>query len=113
MHEMSLAMAAVELAAEQAASRGFNKVTALWLEIGNFSCVDADTIAFCFDAAAKGTAAEGAQVHFVHKAAIGWCYECEQNVELIERGQACPRCGGFKLRVEQGDSLRITEIEVR
>ncbi len=47
MHEMSLAMAAIDLAAEQATQRGFNKVTALWLEVGSFSCVDPDTIAFC------------------------------------------------------------------
>lgn len=53
MHEMSLAMAAIDLAAEQATQRGFTRVTALWLEVGSFSCVDPDTIAFCFEAAAK------------------------------------------------------------
>ena len=112
MHEMSLAMAAIDLAAEQARQRGFNKVTALWLEIGSFSCADQETIAFCFDAAAKGTAVEGASLHFQHKAAEGWCYDCSQTVVLSERGQACPSCGGYKLRVAQGDSLRITDIEV-
>ena len=112
MHEMSLAMAAIDLAAEQATQRGFTKVTALWLEVGSFSCVDPDTIAFCFEAAAKGTVVEGAQLYFQHQAAEAWCYDCNQTVTLTERGQACPECGGYKLRVAQGDSLRITDIEV-
>ena len=112
MHEMSLAMAAIDLAAEQATQRGFTKVTALWLEVGSFSCVDPDTIAFCFEAAAKDTAVEGAQLHFQHQAAEAWCYDCNKTVTLTERGQACPGCGGYKLRVAQGDSLRITDIEV-
>ena len=64
MHEMSLAMAAIDLAAEQATQRGFNKVTTLWLEVGSFSCVDPDTIAFCFEAAAKGTSVEGPSCTF-------------------------------------------------
>ena len=79
MHEMSLAMAAIDLAAEQATQRGFTKVTALWLEVGSFSCVDPDTIAFCFEATAKGTAVEGAQLHFQHQAAEAWCYDCNQD----------------------------------
>ncbi|MGY6037367.1 hydrogenase maturation nickel metallochaperone HypA [Aeromonas sp. AE23HZ002T15] len=112
MHEMSLAMAAIDLAAEQASQRGFSKVTAIWLEVGSFSCVDPDTIAFCFEAAAKGTAVEGASLHFQHQIAEGWCYDCSKTVALAERGQACPECGGYKLRVAQGDSLRITDIEV-
>ncbi|MGL5039876.1 MAG: hydrogenase maturation nickel metallochaperone HypA, partial [Aeromonas sp.] len=106
MHEMSLAMAAIDLATEQAAQRGFHKVTALWLEVGSFACVDPDTIAFCFDAAAKGTAVEGAALHFAHQEAHAWCYDCNQTVTLTERGQACPTCGGYQLRVAQGDSLR-------
>ncbi len=59
MHEMSLAMAAIDLAAEQATQRGFTKVTALWLEVGSFSCVDPDTIAFCFEAAARAPPSKG------------------------------------------------------
>ncbi len=70
------------------------------------------TIAFCFEAAAQGTVAQGAQLHFQHQAAEAWCYDCNQTVTLTERGQACPECGGYKLRVAQGDSLRITDIEV-
>jgi hydrogenase nickel incorporation protein HypA/HybF len=56
--------------------------------------------------------AQGAQLHFQHQAAEAWCYDCNQTVTLTERGQACPECGGYKLRVAQGDSLRITDIEV-
>lgn len=112
MHEMSLAMAAVDLAAEQATARGFAKVTALWLEIGPFSCVDADTIAFCFEAAASGTPVEGAQLHFQPCHAEVWCLACAQPVALSQRGEPCPLCGSFELRIVQGDSLRITNIEV-
>lgn len=112
MHEMSLAMAAIDLACEQTRRRGFSKINAIWLEIGSFSCVEADTIAFCFEAAAKDTLAQGAQLHFVQQRAMGWCYDCQQTVPLAQRGQACPQCGGYQIRIAQGDSLRITDIEV-
>ncbi|MDO2948327.1 hydrogenase maturation nickel metallochaperone HypA [Aeromonas simiae] len=112
MHEMSLAMSTIDLVVETATRQGFSKVTGVWLEVGRLSCVEADTIAFCFEAAARATPAEGARLHIEHKGAEAWCYECHLTVTLEQRGQSCPQCGGFQLRVAQGDSLRVTNIEV-
>ena len=76
MHEMSLAMSTVDLVVETATRQGLTKVTGVWLEVGRLSCVEADTIAFCFEAAARATPAEGARLHIEHKGAEAWCYEC-------------------------------------
>ena len=65
-----------------------------------------------FRGGSQGHRRRRAQLHFQHQAAEAWCYDCNQTVTLTERGQACPECGGYKLRVAQGDSLRITDIEV-
>ncbi|OAN11305.1 hydrogenase nickel incorporation protein HybF [Photobacterium jeanii] len=112
MHEMSLSMETVDLIAAQTRQKGFNKVTKVWLEIGVLSCVEPDTIAFCFDLAAKETLVEGAELEIVSKEGKALCYDCDQTVALAKRGDSCPLCQGYKLKVLQGDEMRIKEIEV-
>jgi hydrogenase nickel incorporation protein HypA/HybF len=57
MHELSIARNIVAIVAEAAGSRPVRRVT---LEIGRFSCVLPESLEFCFDAVARGTALEGA-----------------------------------------------------
>ena len=66
MHEMSLAAAAIDLAAEQA-TRGL--VTALWLGSAASPASTPTPLpsARVSEAAAKGTVAQGAQLHFQHR----------------------------------------------
>ncbi|WP_281221856.1 hydrogenase maturation nickel metallochaperone HypA [Photobacterium sanguinicancri] len=112
MHEMSLSMDTVDLVVEQATQQGFSKVTKVWLEIGVLSCVEPDTIKFCFDLAAKETIAQDAALEIVPKAGEAHCYDCDKAVSLTQRGESCPICQGYKLKVLQGDEMRIKEIEV-
>jgi hydrogenase nickel incorporation protein HypA/HybF len=38
--------------------------------------------------------------------------DCSKLQTLGRRGDACPDCGGFTLIVEQGEELRLKELEV-
>jgi hydrogenase nickel incorporation protein HypA/HybF len=38
--------------------------------------------------------------------------DCSQLVTIARRGEACPDCGSFILIVEQGEELRLKELEV-
>ncbi len=112
MHEMSITLETVKLVVEQAQQQGFKKVTAVWLEIGELSCIEADAITFCFDIATRDTLAEGAKLHIIIVPGEAWCFQCDKHVLLPKRGEACPDCGGYQLNVMQGNELRVKEIEV-
>ena len=112
MHEMSISMDTVNLVVKSAQTQGFKKVTAVWLDIGRLSCIEPETIEFCYEMAARGTIAEHSVLHINRGPGEAYCFECEQNVELAQRGHACPQCDGFQLKVIQGDELQVKEIEV-
>ncbi|MBD1577168.1 hydrogenase maturation nickel metallochaperone HypA [Vibrio sp. S11_S32] len=112
MHEMSISMDTVNLVVESAEKQGFTKVTAVLLEIGALSCIEPETIEFCYEMAARGTIAEHSTLHIESAAGEAYCFVCEKDVVLEQRGNACPSCGGFQLKVMQGDELRVKEIEV-
>lgn len=47
MHEITLCQRALELIEQQATQHGAKRVTAVWLKIGAFSCVETSALAFC------------------------------------------------------------------
>lgn len=112
MHEVSLCQSALEIIEQQAKQHGVNKVTAVWLEIGALSCVEESAFRFCFDMACRGTVAQGSQLHIVYRPAQAWCWDCSESVEVNDHQSACPKCHSLNLKVENGDSLKIKELEV-
>jgi hydrogenase nickel incorporation protein HypA/HybF len=112
MHEMSLTEGVVEILQEEAGRQGFARVRTVWLEIGALSGVEPEAMEFCFDAATRGTLAEGARLEIVRTPGQGWCLNCEKTVALSERFGACPECGGHKVQMTGGDEMRVKELEV-
>ena len=112
MHEMSLCQETVKVLDQQAHIKGYRNVTAVWLEVGALSCVEPEALQFCFQSAAKGSVAENAKLYVICQQATAWCFDCSKEVEITQRGDSCPHCKGYQLKVAQGDALRIKEIEV-
>ena len=78
MHEMALTESIVEIAVEAAKNQGADKVTRVFVEIGELSCVEPEALQFCFAAVAAGTLAEGASLEIERIAGAGWCADCEK-----------------------------------
>lgn len=112
MHEMALAEGVLQVIEAQAAKARFAKVKAVWLEIGALSGVEPDAIAFCFDAVARGSRAEGARLEIVRVEGGGVCIECGEDVPIRERFDACPRCGAYGVQPRRGLEMRVKELEV-
>ncbi|TAN51220.1 MAG: hydrogenase maturation nickel metallochaperone HypA [Rhodospirillales bacterium] len=112
MHEMSLADGVVRLIEDQAAQHGFSKVLVVRLEIGELAHVDPDAISFCFEAVARGSKAEGARLEIVRKHGLVWCFACMNQVAIKAWGEPCPQCGGFDLKAESGEEMRVLDLEV-
>jgi hydrogenase nickel incorporation protein HypA/HybF len=112
MHEMSLTEGVVEILREEARKQGFSRVKTVWLEIGDLSSVEPQAMEFCFEAATRGTLAEGARLEIIRTPGQGWCLDCGKTVALAERFGACPECGHFHVQMTGGDEMRVKELEV-
>jgi hydrogenase nickel incorporation protein HypA/HybF len=112
MHEMALCMSLVELVEEEARRNGAARVRLVRLELGALGHVEPEAMRFCFDAATRGTLAEGAELDIVTLPGEGWCLDCGQSIALSERYGACPLCGQFHVQITKGDDLRLKELEI-
>lgn len=113
MHELSLSRSMVGIIEGEAAVHGFGRVSKVRLEVGALSCVAPEALSFCFDAATRGTIAEGASLEILTTPGSAWCRDCDAAVPIGQLGDPCPRCGGYSLRVEAGREVRIKDLEVR
>jgi hydrogenase nickel incorporation protein HypA/HybF len=112
MHEMSLAEGIVELIEEAATREGFSSVKLVVLEVGQLSTVEPEALAFCFDAATRGSIAEGARLEIDNVPGQGVCLQCGADAEMENLYDPCPKCGAFGLRVTGGTEMRVKELEV-
>ena len=109
---MSLAEGVLQIIEDQAAKGGFARVKTVWLEIGALSGVETEAMRFCFDAVTRGSCAEGAALEIVAVPGSSWCMPCGVQVEVAERYDPCPLCGGYQLQVQGGTEMRVKELEV-
>ncbi len=112
MHEMALCQGMIELIREQQLEKGFDRVKRIIVEIGVLGHVDPHALEFAFEVGARNSAAENAILEIREMAGRAWCMDCSQSVSIGRRGDACPSCGGYTMIVEQGDEMRLKELEV-
>jgi hydrogenase nickel incorporation protein HypA/HybF len=112
MHEMSLAEGVLQLIEDSARQQEFNRVTAVWLEIGQLAGVEVEAMKFCFDAVTRDSIADGARLEIIVTPGNGWCMQCSQTVALAEVYGACPMCGSHQVQVTGGTEMRVKELEV-
>ena len=112
MHEMSLAEGIRSIVLDQARAHGFARVSVLRLEIGRFAGVEKPALAFAFDVVMRGSPAEGARLEMIDLPGQALCYDCARTVEIANRLDPCPDCGGGRLLPQGGDEMRIKDMEV-
>lgn len=112
MHELALAHGVIEALESEARAQAFTRVNRVVLEVGAFSCVDPDALAMGFDAASRGTLAEGAALDVRTPPGRARCFECGTQMLLAKRGDPCPACGSQRVFVTGGEELTIKELEV-
>ncbi len=107
MHELSLATAVVDACAERAAGA---RVLRVRVEIGQLAAVLPDSLRFCFEVCARGTAVEGAELEILETPGRAVCDSCGGAVALSSPFGRCD-CGGL-LRVVSGEELRVKDMEI-
>lgn len=112
MHEMSLCESLLKVMEQEARRQDFHKVLRVRLQIGALAGVEVEALRFGFEVVTRESLAEGAALEVSHQPGRAWCLGCTSEVEVDERWAACPRCGGYGLRVTGGDEMKIMDLEV-
>ncbi len=97
---------------DQTKAHNIARIKAVRVEIGRFAGVEKPALAFAFDVVMRGSAAEGASLVMLDLPGRATCFDCMKDVEINERLDPCPECGGGKLVPVGGDELRIKDLEV-
>ena len=107
MHELSVALALIDLASEELGRLGDVRLQAVHVRIGGLAAIVPDALKFSFDLAADGTPIAGARLEIEPVPIRLHCAACGDIT--LEAGQPirCPRCGG------PGDLVSGRELELR
>lgn len=112
MHELALAQSIVDIVESQARNHHFTKVKKVHLVVGALALVELEALTFGFDSVTRGTVAEGATLEIQRPGGKGTCMKCGAEVDVAQRGDACPACESYQVIVTSGDELRVAELEV-
>ncbi|HWS24981.1 MAG TPA: hydrogenase maturation nickel metallochaperone HypA [Xanthomonadales bacterium] len=112
MHEMSLCLSMIDLVSERARAEGATRVLRIKLTIGALGNVEPQALAFCFESAAQGSAVEDAQLDIEVLPGRAFCFDCGETVTVMQRGEECPNCQGNALRIDDGEQMQVTEMEI-
>lgn len=113
MHEASIALNVIEIAAENCRKAGYSRIDSIRLRIGRASGVMTDALLFAFDALKIDTIAAGATVIIDEIPVSGICGNCGKDFITKEvYVLCCPECGGLSFKVNTGRELEILDMEV-
>jgi hydrogenase nickel incorporation protein HypA/HybF len=107
MHELAIADAVVQIAAEHARGR---RVTVVRVAAGALRQVVPDALAFAFELVARGTPIEGAALELRTVPARVRCRTCGSESEQDDFPFACRACGAFEVEVVAGEELMVEEL---
>lgn len=106
-----MAISVVELVEETARANDIARVTLVRMRVGRMAGVVPDSLTFCFDAASRGTLAEGARLEVTLVELVGRCAACGTESRLEPYHLVCPRCDSGAVSLLSGDELHVDELE--
>ena len=112
MHELSIAMSIVDIAADYAARDNAKCVTEIEIEVGTLAGVVIDALDFAMEAAIKNTICEGAKWNIIEINARASCPDKNRSYEISDLYSPCPYCGKYGHELTQGKELRVKSLMV-
>ncbi|MCX6027486.1 MAG: hydrogenase maturation nickel metallochaperone HypA [Chloroflexi bacterium] len=112
MHELSVTQSVLEIVLAHAERAGARRILVIDLVIGELASILDDSVKYYWEIIAKGTPAEGASLRFTRLPLELRCTECGRIFSPDADSFGCPACNSFRVRVHQGEELRVDSIEV-
>ncbi len=112
MHEHGVTEEILKNALHHAESAGAPKITEVYVVLGRLSNVTQDSVQFYWEVLSKGTAAEGARLHFRDISPEMECTDCGRRFCPGGEETACPQCGATNARLVAGQEFYLEAIDV-
>lgn len=112
MHEVSLMQITLDIAFDQAAQQGAQKIHWIKLRVGELSGVIPEALALAFEIVTAGTMAADARLDVETVPVICHCPTCHQDFQPASWVYICPTCQQFTTNLRQGKELELTAMEV-
>ena len=112
MHELSVTENILEIVLRHAKSADANRVSDIYLVIGDLSSIIDDSVQFYWDMVSKDTIAEDSKLHFKRIQTALECKDCEQDYAPNGKDLACPDCGSVNLKILSGNEFYLEAINI-
>jgi hydrogenase nickel incorporation protein HypA/HybF len=110
MHELSLALEVVDLAAREAEKHGVSRIFELEIEVGDLSGIEADTFQSALEIVVRNTLLEQTLIRLIRKPGRGVCSECNGEYEMREQLSLCPVCNAFPSKISGGEEFKVVSL---
>lgn len=113
MHELTITEQIAEIAIRHGEKNAAEKITDLYLVIGELSTVIDESVQFYWDMITEDTICAGAKLHFQRIPAKFLCLECEKEYQLVDGELTpCPHCQSSKMEILQGKQFHLDSINI-
>jgi len=113
MHEMSIAVNILEIAAAEARHAGAKTINTIEIEVGELAGIEIESLLFSFEIARKRTPETATtQLDIRHIAGLAHCGQCAKDVPADFFVATCPDCGNVGLELVTGRELKVRSINV-
>lgn len=109
MHELSITEAILQVVLKHA---GASRVTGVHLAMGELSSFVDESIQLFWTELARGTAADGAALHFRKLPGTLRCLECGREFPVSNPDFRCPACGSTRAVPHGGRDCFVESIEI-
>jgi hydrogenase nickel incorporation protein HypA/HybF len=113
VHELSLALSILDLAAEEAGRHGGGRVAAVHLRLGPLSGVVKEALVSAFELAREGSPLPSAELVIEEVPLVAYCPACAAERTLPSpQLLRCPDCGTPTPEVVRGRELEVVALEI-
>ncbi len=112
MHELPFTQSLLELALRHAQQAHAQRITDLYIVLGELSSFVDDSIQFYWDTIAEGTIAQGARLHFRRVPAELQCMACFTKYTPQQGELLCPNCGSVGAKILAGEECFLEAIDI-
>ncbi|MGB8646600.1 MAG: hydrogenase maturation nickel metallochaperone HypA [Anaerolineae bacterium] len=112
MHELAVTESILSIALKHAQQAEAERITDVYLVIGQLSSIVDDSIQFYWDILTEGTIAAGATLHFRRIPTGMVCLDCSARYTPGAEDLACPNCQSVRVKVVAGEEFFLEAIDV-
>ena len=113
MHELPVTQGILDVAIETAKANNANRITDIYLVIGDMTSIVDDSVQFYFDFLSKDTLAAGATLHFQRESATATCLNCSHQWPVTPPLlPECPKCESAQVQIAGGRQFSVESIEI-